>query len=814
MSLVVATNVSSLTAQRALAYADSLQGEAMQRLSTGSKINSASDDAAGLAIAQRMTAQVNGLNMAIKNANDGISLTQSVEGALVEVADMLQRLRELSVQSANDTNTGIDRAAIQEEVNLLIAEISRVSANTRFNNQLVLDGSFSNKQIQVGTEGGEEITITLDSTAASALGAYEVTGDVIAAQAGAGNGVKTNITDDADDLIINGNSVTKNIAVGLADSAKTVAANINAVSGETGVSAQAKTYALLHNEFAADETYSLKINNKTTGDFVISRTNVSDAIDKINAISGSTGVTASATSDNKVRLYSNDGSDMTIENEKSLTNLRVKTLKHDGVSAQDQVSVNAIKTDGSDLASSTTFFVRNATTGVNTSFATGATHNQHEYSTLINNALGTVEGTAAIRVTTATAASFSTGIYYLKQESTGDVFKLSVSNGNTAAEWQTALSNAVRFGGDFDGEAKNLTTNNDITASLNGADVQFIGDRLFGDFNIYSDSTLNTDISDQLHTNHKVGVEGTGISVRSDDGSTGFVADSIAGQAQTNGSGVATLTANTTLTVAQQIVIKSGGDDSGKTVTVVGTNADGSTLTETLTGAAANASVTTINRFKSITSITFSAQSASWVMAGGEGTSTSYTYKGAREFGDFDIATSATSTVAAETASTTTGDIDSKDLALAATLGSDTATVQGTLSLKSSKLFSVTQSGVEAAANDNYFTTKASTLNTVSNIDLRTQSSASLAIATLDGAIQKISSIRSDLGAIENRLDHTVSNLMNIAEQTEAARSRIQDADFAAESAKLSKAQVLKQAGVGMLAQANAGAQLVLQLLQ
>jgi flagellin len=505
---------------------------------------------------------------------------------------------------------------------------------------------------------------------------------------------------------------------------------------------------------------------------------------------------------------------MTIENEKSLTNLRVKTLKHDGVSAQDQVSVNAIKTDGSNLASSTTFFVRNATTGVNTSFATGATHNQHEYSTLINNALGTVEGTAAIRVTTATAASFSTGIYYLKQESTGDVFKLSVSNGNTAAEWQTALSNAVRFGGDFDGEAKNLTTNNDITASLNGADVQFIGDRLFGDFNIYSDSTLNTDISDQLHTNHKVGVEGTGISVRSDDGSTGFVADSIAGQAQTNGSGVATLTANTTLTVAQQIVIKSGGDDSGKTVTVVGTNADGSTLTETLTGAAANASVTTINRFKSITSITFSAQSASWVMAGGEGTSTSYTYKGAREFGDFDIATSATSTVAAETASTTTGDIDSKDLALAATLGSDTATVQGTLSLKSSKLFSVTQSGVEAAANDNYFTTKAATLNTVSNIDLRTQSSASLAIATLDGAIQKISSIRSDLGAIENRLDHTVSNLMNIAEQTEAARSRIQDADFAAESAKLSKAQVLKQAGVGMLAQANAGAQLVLQLLQ
>ena len=105
MSLVVNTNVSSLTAQRALAFADSLQGEAMTRLSTGSKINSASDDAAGLAIASRMTAQVNGLNMAVKNANDGIALTQSIEGALVEVSDMLQRLRELAVQASNDTNT-------------------------------------------------------------------------------------------------------------------------------------------------------------------------------------------------------------------------------------------------------------------------------------------------------------------------------------------------------------------------------------------------------------------------------------------------------------------------------------------------------------------------------------------------------------------------------------------------------------------------------------------------------------------------------------------------------------------------------------
>ena len=828
MSLVVNTNVSSLTAQRALAYADSLQGEAMTRLSTGSKINSASDDAAGLAIAQRMTSQVNGLNMAIKNANDGISLTQSVEGALVEVADMLQRLRELAVQSANDTNTGTDRSAIQEEVNLLVAEITRVSANTRFNNQVVLDGSYTSKQMQVGTEGGETINISLESTSANALGAHEIVGDVIAASAGAGNGVKTNLTDDADDIIINGNSVSRTIAVSAGDSAKNTAANINAVSGETGVTATAKTYAVMHNENHQDQTYSIKINGTTTGDFVMSRTSVSDAIDKINAVSGSTGVTASATSDNKVRLYSSDGADMLVENEKSLTNLRMKTMKHDGTSTETALAVNAVKNDASSLADNTDFYIRNASTGVTTSFTTVTTHNQHEYSTLINNALGATEGTAAIRVTSSDATALTTGNYYLKQESTGDVFKILVS-GTDAAAWQTGLGNATFFGGDHDGTAKNLTTYQDVTASLTGGKVQLVGDRMFGDFNVFSDATLATNIANQTHANHKVGVEGTGIDVRSADGTTNADVDFIATAAQNaadttdvvlggSAANAAIGTEDTeanggaTLIVAQQITITSSGDDSGTTVTVEGTNADGSVISETLTAANAG-TVTTLNRFKTVTAVTMGAESDGTVTVGVEGTSVDYNYKGARGFGDFDISTAATGGTV-QTSSTVTGDIDNQDLALAAAGGNDAATIQGTISLKSSKVFSVTQSGTEASANDNYFTTSASTLNTVSNVDLRSQAGASAALAVLDGAIEKISSLRSDLGAIENRLDHTVSNLMNISEQTESARSRIQDADFSAESAKLAKAQVLKQAGVGMLAQANATSQLVLQLLQ
>ena len=301
--------MSSLTAQRSY-IADSLQGEAMQRLSTGSKINSAADDAAGLAIAQRMTGQINGLNMAVKNANDGIAMTQSIEGALVEVADMLQRLRELSVQASNDTNTDVDRVAIQEEVDLLTAEITRVSSNTKYNGQSVLDGTFSSKQIQVGYMSGEAITLTVDSVAADVLGSYKVVGDRVEAQLNNGAGDFNNLTDAADDIIINGNSVSKTIDVIAEDSAKAVAAKINAVSGETSVNAVAKTYALLYSEYATDQTYSIRVQNKTTGTFTISNSNVADAVTKINAISGATGVTAQATDDNKIRLYSVDGSDI------------------------------------------------------------------------------------------------------------------------------------------------------------------------------------------------------------------------------------------------------------------------------------------------------------------------------------------------------------------------------------------------------------------------------------------------------------------------------------------------------------------------
>ena len=167
MSLVINTNVASLNAQRSLASSGTELKTAMERLSSGKQINSAADDAAGFAIAERMTAQIRGLNMATKNANDGLSMIATVENATNDVTDMLHRIRELAVQAANDTNSATDRGYLQNEVDSLLNEINRVAAQTVYNGAVVLDGSRDGsgsgvaQQIQVGTDSGQTISFDI-----------------------------------------------------------------------------------------------------------------------------------------------------------------------------------------------------------------------------------------------------------------------------------------------------------------------------------------------------------------------------------------------------------------------------------------------------------------------------------------------------------------------------------------------------------------------------------------------------------------------------------------------------------------------------
>ncbi len=169
MASVINTNVSSLNTQRNLASSQSALATSIQRLSTGLRVNSAKDDAAGLAISERMSSQVRGLNVAARNANDGISLAQTAEGSLGKVGDMLQRIRELAVQSANATNSQTDRDALNAEVTQLKDEIGRVASTTEFNGTKLLDGSFTAQKFQVGANAGQ--TIDLSSIANVSLAA-------------------------------------------------------------------------------------------------------------------------------------------------------------------------------------------------------------------------------------------------------------------------------------------------------------------------------------------------------------------------------------------------------------------------------------------------------------------------------------------------------------------------------------------------------------------------------------------------------------------------------------------------------------------
>ena len=176
MALFINTNVASLGAQRSLATSGAELKTAMERLSSGKKINSAADDAAGFAIAERMTAQIRGLNMATKNANDGLSMLGVIENATNDVTDMLHRMRELAIQATNDTNSDEDRAFLQLEVAQLKLEIDRVATDTQYNGQEVLAGGFTSKSIQVGTEFGQTITFSVNGIKADAIGSKDENG--------------------------------------------------------------------------------------------------------------------------------------------------------------------------------------------------------------------------------------------------------------------------------------------------------------------------------------------------------------------------------------------------------------------------------------------------------------------------------------------------------------------------------------------------------------------------------------------------------------------------------------------------------------
>jgi len=322
---VINTNISALAAQASLRKTGINSATSMERLSTGIRINSAKDDAAGLAISTRMTANIRGMAAAIRNSNDGISLTQTAEGSLSAIQDNLQRIRELAVQSANSGNSQSDRASLNLEAQQLISEIDRVATNSAFNGSKLIDGSYKDQDFQVGSGNDltDRIKISIGSAKAAALGtpggtattsSSSLTGTVGATALAAG------------DLSINGFAISASVSDGLSSASSTTSAiakanAINASSSLTGVTATVKattiesttafTASVATGAVAAG---SLLINGVDIGSLEAHTTGAGRAeqlVGAINAKSAQTGVTAKLTNVAKVTLTALDGRNIT-----------------------------------------------------------------------------------------------------------------------------------------------------------------------------------------------------------------------------------------------------------------------------------------------------------------------------------------------------------------------------------------------------------------------------------------------------------------------------------------------------------------------
>ncbi len=282
MAQVINTNIASLNAQRNLNTSQGDMYQALQRLSSGLRINTARDDAAGLAISQRFTSQINGMNQAIRNANDGISLTQTAEGGLEEIGNLLQRIRVLAVQSANATNSPSDRQALNNEVRAAVNELDRIARSTQFNGMNVLDGSMPEQIFQVGANRGQTVSIDGVNARANHLGAQVIDG---------GSLTNVNLADAvAEDLIINGVQIDISGATNMVDIRNAINAMYSATGVEADMAVAVNSAVQELNGLTAGDRYSINLNGVEIS-FVAGATAADSAASLAAAANGRTDLT-------------------------------------------------------------------------------------------------------------------------------------------------------------------------------------------------------------------------------------------------------------------------------------------------------------------------------------------------------------------------------------------------------------------------------------------------------------------------------------------------------------------------------------------
>jgi flagellin len=326
----VNTNMGAVVSAANMAKFGREMDTSIERLSSGLRINSAKDDAAGMAIVSKMESQVRGVGQAIRNANDAQKLIDTSEGAHVETLNILQRLRELAVQSSNDTNQALDRTFLNSESTQLIAEIDRIAKDTTWNGAKILDGTFSSKQFQLGANANEKVTYSIDSAKSADIGNYQAVG-IAAINDTAANTMAANT------LTVSGYVGTASVSVTALDTAGTVAAAINAEASTTGVTATAITKAKLSGLTVAEDVAFTLGNGTSSASISVTITSTSDLRvlkDAINAVAGTTGITAEMSTNAAVILTHSTGEDISIsafDTTTNTTDLVVTALDKNGV---------------------------------------------------------------------------------------------------------------------------------------------------------------------------------------------------------------------------------------------------------------------------------------------------------------------------------------------------------------------------------------------------------------------------------------------------------------------------------------------------
>ncbi|MCG6199800.1 flagellin [Psychromonas antarctica] len=652
MAAVVNTNVMSLNAQRQLGKSQATSNQAMERLSSGLRINSAKDDAAGLAISTGMQSQIKGINQGVRNANDGISMAQTAEGSMDEMTNILQRMRELSVQASNDTNSSSNRASIQKEVDQLYGELDRIAETTQFNGINLLDGSTKSTTLQIGANSGETLSFSIDAVTTKDLNLNAVsgTGELNGGRANSGGIIASAVT-------VNG--VTLSAEAASANAAAAMKDNINTKTGLTGVTASAYNTVEGTGGISGVTNGSLSVNGTT----ISATSGSSDLVDKINR--DVSGVTATLSSEGALVLSNDTGNEIVIA----------------GAAASD-VGLTADTYQG--------------------------------YVSLTSAGGETIEiGSTGLE----TAANTATSLKALGlNESTGsDVVKGMAVN---ATSGTISANDGVQINGVDLGAVSGLTA----------ADKAFAVNAISDESGVTASAKTTVEYSVQISaaaTESNFQINGVSIDLK-----TAPVTNLDDLVTKINASGVQGVVASANADTGKLVLTSNAGNDIGVKSVTVGSVVDSLAL-------------------------------------------------------DTDDITHGQLTLTGEAG---------KDVVITST-ADDEALKDAALD----KLGVTSQGGSEVAVG--------------MGLSVNSAANASNSIDRIDDALDKITESRANLGAIQNRLGSTISNLENVSQNISAANSRIQDADFAAESSKMSKSQILQQAGTSMLAQANASSQSVLSML-